>query len=177
LLVVLLMGGLGGCLLLKTSLQEQAFELSSLRAEAERLGDHEAFLRAGLALRTTPAELARAAAGLGMVANPYGAYLILPGGQVQGVTRPVNGSELTAMAPPVEPPTPDPTAPAVDPAAPDGSAAQTDPDRTAQGADPDPAAAGQGEVAGAGGGTTALTSDQTEAQALSSGPTDPTETG
>ncbi|MDR1078956.1 MAG: hypothetical protein LBL55_09925 [Propionibacteriaceae bacterium] len=168
LLVALLVGGLGGCLLLKTSLQEQAFELSSLRAEAERLGDHEAFLRAGLALRTTPAELARSAAALGMVANPYGAYLILPSGQVLGVNRPVNGLELLDMAPPAEAPAAESADPVSDPAAAAGAAGGTDPDPAAAGGEPgqvvsDPAVAeGQGEIAGA----------ETTTE-----PTDPTEMG
>ncbi|MDR1388102.1 MAG: hypothetical protein LBJ44_11090 [Propionibacteriaceae bacterium] len=127
LVVGLLAVGLGGCLWLKTTLQEQAFELSGLRAEAERLGNHAAFLQAGLAIRTTPAELARSAADLGMAPNPYGVFLILPTGQVQGVPHPVSGTELPSMAPPtpVEPT----TDPAVngDPSDPAGAGGQSDP--------------------------------------------------
>jgi hypothetical protein len=97
----LLLGGMIGYLVLQTTLQEQAFELSDLREEAELLEAREAYLEAGLATRTTPLELARSASALGMVANPYSTFLNLTTGVITGVNRPVVGDELPIISAPL----------------------------------------------------------------------------
>ncbi|MDR0990997.1 MAG: hypothetical protein LBL92_06530 [Propionibacteriaceae bacterium] len=93
----LLLVGMVGYLVLQTTLQQQAFTLNDLRAEADALSAQESYLEAGLAARTTPQELARAAQTLGMVANPYGTFIDLTSGQVTGVNQVVAGQELPKL--------------------------------------------------------------------------------
>ena len=100
----LLLIGMVGYLFLQTTLQQQAFTLNSLHSTADVLSARESYLEAGLAARTTPLELARAAAALGMVANPYGTFIDVRTGQVTGVGRPVQGQELPRLAQPAAAP-------------------------------------------------------------------------
>jgi hypothetical protein len=93
----LLLGGMIGYLMLQTTLQEQAFKLNDLRSEAEVLSARQSYLEAGLALRTTPQELARAAQDLGMVANPYATFIDLATGAVTGVGQPAAGTEFPRL--------------------------------------------------------------------------------
>jgi hypothetical protein len=126
LVIGLLLAGMIGYLFLQTELQRQAFELNDLRIEASYLQARESYLEAGLATRTTPLELARSAAALGMVANPYGTFLDVRTGEVLGANRPVAGNEVPVMSAPVAiaEPEPEPEAePAADALAADGAEA------------------------------------------------------
>jgi hypothetical protein len=95
-----LLGGMVGYLFLQTTLQQQAFALNGLRDETSILTAREAYLEATLATQATPRELARAAAAVGMVANPYAVYLVVPTGEVRGVVHPVAGNELPGISTP-----------------------------------------------------------------------------
>lgn len=97
-LLVLLAGGLVGHLVLQTAIQQQAFQLAGLQDQADSLAAQQAILSAALEQQSTPEQLAWAAAGLGMVANPYTTYLDLATGQVSGIDRPVRGDELPAIS-------------------------------------------------------------------------------
>jgi len=136
----LLLAGMVGYLFLQTTLQQQAFTLNSLRSEAAVLSARQSYLEAGLAARTTPLELARAAQGLGMVVNPYGTFIDLRDGQVLGVNRPVQGNELARLSLPAAvagPVQPDPAAQA--PAAPPAVAQAAPPPAEAAPAAAEPA--------------------------------------
>jgi len=119
----LLLIGMVGYLFLQTTLQQQAFTLNSLQSTAAVLSARESYLEAGLAARTTPLELARAASALGMVANPYGTFIDVRTGQVTGVGRPVQGEELPRVSQPPAAPA-QPAQPAVAPAQPAVAPAQ-----------------------------------------------------
>lgn len=110
--LLLLAGGLVGHLVLQTTIQEQGFQLADLQDQADSLSAQQAILQAALEQQSTPEQLAYAAAGLGMVANPYTTYLDLTTGEVSGVNQPVRGDELPAIStapdlgtatPPVDP--------------------------------------------------------------------------
>jgi len=98
--LALLAGGLVGHLVLQTAIQEQAFHLAALQDQADSLSAQQAILSAALEQQSTPEQLAYAAAGLGMVANPYTTYLDLATGQVTGVNTPVRGDELPIVSAP-----------------------------------------------------------------------------
>jgi len=94
----LLAVGMVGHLLLQTKIQEQGFELGGLQTQVEHLSAQEAILHATLDKQSTPQQLAYAAANLGMVANPYSTYLILPSGEVVGTDEAVRGNELPIIS-------------------------------------------------------------------------------
>lgn len=97
-ILALLAVGLVGHLLLQTSIQEQGFELASLQDQAESLVAHQAILEAALDKQSTPQQLAYAAAGLGMVANPYTTFISLETGEVSGLNKPVVGDEMPQVS-------------------------------------------------------------------------------
>ena len=139
--LALLAAGMVGHLVMQTKIQDQAFELGALQTQADRLGAQEAILSATLDKQSTPQQLAYTAAGLGMVANPYATYLVLPTGEVIGTDEAVRGNELPVIsaAPDIDPTSPDVTlddggAPVADDAtsADDGAEAQQEAPEAAQ---------------------------------------------
>jgi len=107
--LALLAAGMVGHLVMQTKIQDQAFELGALQTQADRLSAQEAILHATLDKQSTPQQLAYTAAGLGMVANPYSTYLILPTGEVIGTDEVVRGNELPIIsaAPQITPTSPE----------------------------------------------------------------------
>jgi hypothetical protein len=97
--------GMVGHLLMQTRIQEQGFELAGLRSEAVQLAAEQSILQAYLDRQSTPQMLAYAASELGMVANPYTTFLILPTGEVQGTNLPAWGYELPVISAPPDLPT------------------------------------------------------------------------
>lgn len=89
-----LAGGLVLLLMLQTSVQEQSFEVRQLQLKATELGYKQAQLEAEVQQKSTPAEIARQASGLGMVPNPYGVYIDVRTGSVLGTQKPVSGREV-----------------------------------------------------------------------------------
>ena len=89
--------GMGGLLMLNTTLQSQAFESRSLNRQATELAYAQADLENQLDALATPQELARRASALGMRPNPFPAFLVLPSGKVVGKPTPVGGSEVPAL--------------------------------------------------------------------------------
>ncbi|MDR0285952.1 MAG: hypothetical protein LBI33_13850 [Propionibacteriaceae bacterium] len=117
-ILALLAVAMVGHLVLQTKIQEQAFELGSLQSQTERLAASQAILTATLDKKTTPQQLAYEAAQLGMVADPYATYLVLPTGQVTGTNQAVRGNEVPVIsAAPVIGPPADPVPPAEAPVA------------------------------------------------------------
>lgn len=90
--------GMVGVLLLNTTLQSRAFDVRRLQRQANELAYLRADLDSKARLLATTEELARRAKDLGMVANPYPVYVVLPSGEVRGVPKPVQGSELPLLA-------------------------------------------------------------------------------
>ena len=109
-ILLLLAVGMVGHLWLQTKIQDQAFELGALQSESDRLSAQEAILNATLDKQSTPQQLAYTAAELGMVANPYSTFLILPTGEVVGTDQAVRGDELPIIS---APPQITPTSPEV----------------------------------------------------------------
>ena len=91
--------GMVGMVMLQTTVQQQSFEVRRLQAEANALAYHQAQLQAEVDRRATPAEVARRASELGMVPNPYPAFIDVRTGQVTGVAKPVTGQELANLSP------------------------------------------------------------------------------
>ncbi len=91
---VLLALGMVGLLLLNTSLQEQAFAVRDQQKAATQLGYRMAALETEVTQARSSAGLAAAAAKLGMVPNPYPAYLELPGGEIVGKPTAMTGREV-----------------------------------------------------------------------------------
>ena len=89
--------GMGGLLMLNTTLQSQAFESRTLNRQATELAYAQADLEDQLDALAAPQELARRASALGMRPNPYPAFLVLPGGKVLGEPTPVGGHEVPAL--------------------------------------------------------------------------------
>ncbi len=89
--------GMGGLLMLNTTLQSQAFESRTLNRQATELAYAQADLEDQLDALAAPQELARRASALGMRPNPYPAFLVLPGGKVLGEPTPVGGQEVPAL--------------------------------------------------------------------------------
>ena len=97
-ILALLASGMVSQLVLQTRIQEQGFELASLQTRVDELSAQEAILRATLDKQTTPLLLAYSASELGMVANPYATFLVLPTGEVRGAQKPVKGNELPVIS-------------------------------------------------------------------------------
>ncbi|MDO5285344.1 MAG: hypothetical protein Q4G45_00765 [Actinomycetia bacterium] len=91
--------GMVGLVMLQTTVQQQSFEVRRLEAEASALAYQEAQLQAEVDRRATPAEIARRATELGMVPNPYPAFIDVRTGAVTGVAKPVTGQELPNLHP------------------------------------------------------------------------------
>ena len=98
-LVLIAIFGLGmtGLLMLNTTLQNQAFQASTLNRQATELAYTEADLESRLDELAAPQVLAQRATSLGLRANPYPAFLVLPKGKVVGKPRAVTGNEVPTM--------------------------------------------------------------------------------
>ena len=127
-IVLLIAIGLGGVMVVTTSVGAQSRDLTKLRREATHLRYTSAALESKLQRNSSANALAYKASELGMVPNPYPAFIHLSDGSITGVPTPVKGNELPflrgdAVAPeptpaPVVTPTPEP-----EPVAPDQVAA------------------------------------------------------
>jgi len=80
--------GLVGLLLLNTSLQKRAFEVSSLQRSTAALADQQSELEQHAADLSAPESVATRAAELGMVANTNPVFLRLSDGKVLGILVP-----------------------------------------------------------------------------------------
>jgi len=98
LILGLLASGMVGHLVLQTRIQEQAFELAALQTQADQLSAQSAILQAALDKQSTPQQLAYAASHLGMVANPYSTFLVLPSGKIEGLDIKVKGNEVPIIS-------------------------------------------------------------------------------
>ena len=91
--------GMTGLLMLNTTLQNQAFESTSLNRQATQLAHVQVDLATQLdALSAAPA-LAQRASELGMRANPKPAFLVVPSGKVIGQQYRVKGNEMPNLIP------------------------------------------------------------------------------
>lgn len=93
-IAVLIAVGLGGVLIVSTSVGAQARELTDLRREASQLGYRAAALESQLQGVSSANALALRANELGMVPNPYPAFINLSDGTVTGVPKAVGGNEM-----------------------------------------------------------------------------------
>ena len=116
----LLAGGLIGVLLLNTALAQGSFTLHDLRTTSEQLNDAQGALNQSLEASRSPANLARRAAGMGMVPAQSAAFLRLSDGKVIGVAEPASpGHSLTVVG--TSPPAPAVAKPASTAPAPAGA--------------------------------------------------------
>ena len=83
--------GMVGLLVVNTSLQNQAFESRALNRQAAQLVYAEAELQSQLNQVRTPEQIATKASALGMRANPYPAFLVVPSGKVIGEQHRIKG--------------------------------------------------------------------------------------
>lgn len=119
--VVLIAVGLAAVMVVTTSVGAQSRELANLRRDATELGYTKAALTSQLQKVSSANALALRASQLGLVPNPYPAFINLGDGTVTGVPTPVTGNELPFLrgrrseAPPSAAPiiTPEPEVPAV----------------------------------------------------------------
>ena len=86
--------GLGGVLVVSTSVSAQSRDLTALRREATELGYKSASLESQLQAASSANALALRASQLGMVPNPYPAFINLADGSLTGVPTPVTGNEM-----------------------------------------------------------------------------------
>lgn len=96
-IAVLVAAGLAGVMIVSTSVGQQSRELTSLRREATELGYTKASLESQLQATSSANSLALRATDLGMVPNPYAAFINLADGTVTGVPQAVKGDELPAL--------------------------------------------------------------------------------
>ena len=89
--------GMVGLLVVNTSLQNQAFESRALNRQAAQLVYAEAELQSRLNQLRNPEQIAAKASALGMRANPYPAFLVVPSGKIIGEQRRVKGTELKGL--------------------------------------------------------------------------------
>jgi len=127
LIVLAIVGlGLGGVMVVTTSIGAQSRELSALRNRADDLTYESAALGTQLETLSSTASLALRATDLGMVPNPYPAFVSLADGKILGTPTPVEGDELPQLRgrlPKVtDIPAPAPPAPSTPPQPGDGQA-------------------------------------------------------
>lgn len=89
--------GMAGLLLLNTTLQNQVFAARTLNRQATELTYVQADLEARFDVAAAPASLAQKASALGMRANPYPAFLVVPSGKVIGHPKVVRGHEMPSL--------------------------------------------------------------------------------
>ncbi len=141
-LAMLVVLGMGVVMIVTTQVGTQSRDLSTLRKEAERLSYEEAALKTELQRVSSSGSLALRAAELGMVPNPYPAFVDLPTGTVRGEPQPVAGDEapfLSGRSPQTH--APETPAPSTEPSAESSADSQTRADSQESPAEP-PAQAG-----------------------------------
>jgi len=89
--------GMVGLLVVNTSLQNQAFESRALNRQAAQLVYAEAELQSQLNQVRAPEQIATKASALGMRANPYPAFLVVPSGKVIGKQHRIEGNEMKGL--------------------------------------------------------------------------------
>ncbi|HJE52591.1 MAG TPA: hypothetical protein K8V15_11560 [Tessaracoccus flavescens] len=124
-ILVIIAVGLGVVMFVTTSVGAQSKQLAALRAETQVLAYHEASLESEVQRASSANALAFKAAQLGMVPNPYPAFINLADGSITGEPTKVTGKELPMLrgkAVPTPTPTPviaEPSEPADQGQAPD----------------------------------------------------------
>lgn len=115
--VLLIAAGLSGVMVVSTTANAQSRELSQLRQEAIVLGYEADGLESQYQRVTSTNALALRAAELGLVPNPYPAFVDLSNGGITGEPIPVVGDEMPFLrgATPRVPPNPDPADPPAHP--------------------------------------------------------------
>lgn len=96
-LIAIFGAGMTGLLMLNTTLQNQAFEASTLNRQATELTYTQADLESRLDKMAAPQVLAQRATALGLRANPHPAFLVLPRGKVVGKPQAVSGNEVPTL--------------------------------------------------------------------------------
>ena len=96
----LLAGGMIGLLALNVYIQDQQLQLNKDNRQAAALALELSDKQAKAYEEAAPGTLAARAAGLGMVPNPYPAYIDLRTGKILGSPRPVTGKEMPGLAVP-----------------------------------------------------------------------------
>ncbi|HYP45743.1 MAG TPA: hypothetical protein VEQ66_11185 [Propionibacteriaceae bacterium] len=96
-LIALFVLGMTGLLMLNTTLQNQAFQASTLHRQASELTYTQAGLESRLDQMAAPQELARRASAYGLRPNPYPAFLAVPSGKVLGKPQRVSGAEVPIL--------------------------------------------------------------------------------
>ena len=86
--------GLAGVLVVTTSIGAQSSELTALRTQAQELEYESAGLRSQVEGLSSTSALALRASELGMVPNPYPAYVMLGTGKIVGTPTKVRGNEF-----------------------------------------------------------------------------------
>ena len=89
--------GMVGLLVVNTTLQNQAFESRALNRQAAQLVYAEAELQSQLNQVRTPEQITTKASALGMRANPYPAFLVVPSGKVIGEQHRITGDEMKGL--------------------------------------------------------------------------------
>lgn len=100
--------GLGLVMVVSTSVAAQSRQLASLRKEATALEYTAAALTTQLQARSSTSALALRASDLGMVPNPYPAFIRLSDGAILGDPKPVTGSETSYLRGASQVPVPSP---------------------------------------------------------------------
>lgn len=96
-IAVLVAVGLALVMVVSTSVSAQSRDLAALRKEATELGYTAAALTTELQSISSSSSLALRAADLGMVPNPYPAFINLADGSILGEPTPVRGNEATYL--------------------------------------------------------------------------------
>ena len=116
-IAILIAIGLGGVMIVTTSVGAQSKELARLETTATHLSYRAAALESQLQRASSANALALRATELGMVPNPYPAFVNLADGSITGEPTKVKGSELPFLRgiAPAPTPTPNPVIPAAEP--------------------------------------------------------------
>lgn len=96
-IVALVVAGLAVVMVVTTSVAQQSRELARLTTESTELGYHAAALTTELQQQSSAPSLAVKASALGMVPNPYPAFISLKDGSILGEPKPVVGDELSFL--------------------------------------------------------------------------------
>lgn len=124
--------GLAGVMIVTTSVGAQSKELASLRSTATELGYRSAALESQLQRSSSANVLALRATELGMVPNPYPAFVNLGDGSITGEPTKATGKEMPFLRGIAPTPIPSPT-PAVVTPEPEAPTATVAPDLVAAG--------------------------------------------